>query len=81
MARHFLAVETYFVKDGNVNGVEGERAMPAGDGNDPVQEDGWYWLMDGMDDGVGPFDSEISAMENCKQHVEEALADLMTGAM
>lgn len=52
---------TYFVKNGLLNGETGVHAVPAGGGDDPPQKDGWYYIVDGMDDGVGPYDTQLSA--------------------
>lgn len=49
----------YFVLNGLINGEEGVRALTCGIGDQ--QPDGWYWIRDGMEDGIGPFDSKEAA--------------------
>ena len=52
----------YFVLNGLLNGEEGVYAIPAGGGEVPPQEDGWYFFVfDGDTDGEGPFDSRDEA--------------------
>lgn len=63
------SLTTYFVLNGLINGEEGVFAVPAGGGDDPPQADGWYYIVDGMDDGVGPYVSEVAAMANGKTYV------------
>lgn len=59
---YFLATRFYFVLKGLLNGEEGCPAIPAGGGDDPAQEDGWYLFQnEGDADGFGPFDSEAAA--------------------
>lgn len=55
-------IDTYFVKKGLWNGEEGMCALTSGVGEQ--QADGWYWLVDGMDDGVGPFPSKEAAQQD-----------------
>jgi hypothetical protein len=63
------SLATYFVKDGWVNGVVGERALTCGFGEQ--QKDGWYYMLDNMDDGVGPHDTEQLAKSAAIDYVEE----------
>ena len=65
----------YFVKDGLFNGEEGVHAIPTGGGDDPPQRDGWYYIVDGMDDGVGPFKSEGIASLAGSFYIEELEKD------
>lgn len=54
----------YFVLKGLLNGEEGVYAVPAGGGEVPPQEDGWYFFVfDGDSDGEGPFDSRDEAQQ------------------
>jgi hypothetical protein len=53
----------YFVLNGLHNGEDGVFAKTAG-GDGVQQKDGWYWLLDGMDDGQGPFESKEKAKIN-----------------
>lgn len=55
----FLFPDIYFVKNGLWNGEKDTKAITI-DG--VLQKDGWYWLGDGMDDGIGPFSSKKSAL-------------------
>ena len=43
----------YFVKDGNLNGVEGVVAHTIGTGEQ--EKDGLYYMLDGEENGTGPF--------------------------
>lgn len=52
----------YFVLNGLLNGEEGIYALPAGGGDDLPQEDGWYYLLEGEADGVGPYKSSNDAL-------------------
>lgn len=71
MANH--NVEYYFVLNGLWNGEEGYPAMTIGaDHNDKPQADGWYWLLEGDDDGHGPFLSRDAAVRG----FAEAEADI-----
>lgn len=56
--------QIYFVLNGLVNGEDGKTAHEAGPLNAliPIQKDGWYWLLDGMVDGKGPFPSRNVAV-------------------
>lgn len=63
------AFDTYFVLNGLINGEEGVMAIPAVGGNDLPQADGWYFIVDGMDDGAGPFTRKISAIKNGESYV------------
>jgi hypothetical protein len=62
-----MTIDTYFVKNGLLNGEAGVFAIPAGDGSDPPQQDGWYWLPIDATDGKGPFttkeEAEAAAIE------------------
>jgi hypothetical protein len=54
----------YFVRDGNVNGVEGERAIVCGaPPTAKPQPDGWYFIPRGADDGEGPFRDRREAID------------------
>lgn len=50
--------DIYFVLNKLVNGQDGEFSITA---LGKQQPDGWYWLHDGMTDGVGPFRSKQAA--------------------
>ena len=54
-------IHTYFVKNGWLNGEVGIFAKTAGFGEQ--QPDGWYYLPEGDDDGVGPFKTQTGAQE------------------
>ena len=56
-----LFVQTYFVLNGLFNGEDGVFACTTGVGKQ--QPDGWYWLMEGMDDGKDPFESREAAQK------------------
>jgi hypothetical protein len=63
-----MCIQTYQVIDGLINGQDGEYAMTVAE---RIQTDGWYYILDDMDDGVGPFDTQ----EEAKQYGCEALDD------
>jgi hypothetical protein len=54
-----MSIEIYFVRDGWLNGIHGERALTCGIGCQ--QADGWYYLLPEMDDGEGPYNTEVDA--------------------
>jgi hypothetical protein len=45
--------DTFFVLNGLLNGEEGVQACTCGFGHQ--LKDGWYFQLEGDDDGVGPF--------------------------
>jgi len=51
-------ITTYFVNDGYLEPL----TVKAVTVNGEQQADGWYWLMEGMDDGEGPYDTEREAI-------------------
>jgi len=55
----------YFVKNGYMNGVEGVNALTSGFGKQV--KDGWYYLVDGQEDGVGPFTTEDAVIEAAQE--------------
>lgn len=55
----------YFVKDGNLNGSEGYKAHKIGTGTQ--EPDGWYYLLDGEEDGTGPFTTVDSVLEAAQE--------------
>ena len=67
------AYELYFVLNGLWQGEEGYEARTVG-GPGKLQRDGWYWITDGMDDGVGPFLSEAAANRSARGAIDEAIA-------
>jgi hypothetical protein len=56
-------MKIFFVLNGLLNGERGVYAAPAGGGNEPITPDGWYYLKDGDEEGVGPFNSREDAAE------------------
>jgi len=54
--------DIYFVLNGFLDGDGDHPATPAGGGDDPPQEDGWYFLPVGATDGVGPHLSRQEAL-------------------
>jgi hypothetical protein len=62
---------TYFVLNGLINGEEGMMAIPAGGGDDHPQADGWYFIVDGMDDGAGPYDNQAIAVMEAGHYLEQ----------
>lgn len=68
-----MAYSTYFVLNGLVNGERGVAAILLG-GVDPtdVQSDGWYFLMEGEHDGLGPHRSRDEAVEAAELYIESA---------
>ena len=54
-------METYFVKNGLLNGEPGIYAKTCGFG--VQQRDGWYYLPANATDGIGPFSSKEEAIE------------------
>lgn len=65
-----LNVDYYFVKNGLFNGEEGTFAVPCG-GTKP-QADGWYFMFEDMDDGIGPYPSrEVAMLEAFAYNPEE----------
>lgn len=50
--------EIYFVLNGLHNGEDGVHAVTCAEEQQP---DGWYYLLDGEDDGVGPYTSKDAA--------------------
>lgn len=63
-----IKVETYFVLNGLLDGERGIRALTCG--HEEQQRDGWYWALEGMDDGEGPYTSREDAMEAGTQDLE-----------
>jgi hypothetical protein len=55
----------YFVLLGLANGERGEVAQRCGGGapGQDLEPDGWYWVEEGMADGVGPFPSREDAVQ------------------
>ena len=53
MSHTYKDAELYFVKNGNINGIAGIKAMTIGVGEQ--QKDGWYYMMPKDEDGHGPF--------------------------
>ena len=55
--------EFFFVKNGLLNGEAETFARRAGDDNEPLLADGWYYLVEDEEEAVGPFASEDEAKE------------------
>ena len=66
-----LRTDIYFVKDGWLNGEVGEKAIPIGGGK--VQKDGWYFLTENAEDGIGPFKSKDEALDKAPPSVAHSL--------
>ena len=62
-------INTYFVKDGLINGDDGVYARTIGFGI--LQRDGWYFLTDDMEDGEGPFPSKKDAEQAGREYLNE----------
>lgn len=56
-----MKADIYFVLNGLLNGESGVYAKTCGIGEQ--QPDGWYFMFDGMDDGIGPYGSREDAEE------------------
>ena len=61
-------ITLYFVLNGLMNGEDGVHACTTGVGQQ--QKDGWYWLIEGMDDGKGPFESREQAKADAEANPE-----------
>lgn len=62
-----MTIETYFVQNGLLNGEPGVYAVTAGFG--VQQADGWYYLPEDADDGVGPFATKEAALAAAEDDV------------
>lgn len=58
-------MEFYFVLHKLFNGERGTYATTCG--FEEQQKDGWYYLPDGHDDGIGPFTSREDAEDAAKE--------------
>jgi hypothetical protein len=65
MSHTYKNAELYFVKNGNINGIDGVKAMTIGVGEQ--QKDGWYYMMPKDEDGHGPF----ATIEDAKAAVDD----------
>lgn len=83
-----MKVELFFVLNGLLNGERGEMALTCGVGEQ--LDDGWYWALEGMDDGEGPFNNRDDAKNAGEQElnklreiarggIEKHLGDVCTG--
>lgn len=55
-----MEMKTYFVKNGLLNGEDGTYAITS---MGIQQRDGWYYMLEDMDDGEGPYETKEDAVE------------------